>query len=48
MKDWINNGMFKVKDITSNRRQIIFFEDAERAVGRAPHRLFEHNAVNLP
>ena len=45
LKDWINKGMFKVKYITNNRRQIISFEEVECTVGRAPHRLFEYNTV---
>ena len=45
MTHWINKGIFKVKDITNNWSQIIYFEEVERTVGRAPHRLFEYNTV---
>ena len=43
--DWINKGIFKVKDNTNNWSQIISFEEVERTVGRAPHTLFEYYAV---
>ena len=45
MKGWINKGIFTVKDITSNRSQILSFEEVERTVGRALHRLFEYIAA---
>ena len=44
-KDWVTNGMYKIKDILPNEDQMIPFSDLERKVGSSPSRLFEYNAV---
>ena len=44
-KDWISNGIYKIKDILHNEDQIIPFSDLEQKVGSSPCPLFEYNAV---
>ena len=45
MKDWITNGIDKIKDILHKDDQMSPFSDLERKVRSSPSQLFEYNAV---
>ena len=45
MKDWITNGIDKIKDILHKDDQMSPFSDLERKVRSSPSHLFEYNAV---
>ena len=45
MKDWIANGIHRVQDVLNDRNELISFPELEDRIGKAPHHLFEYNAV---